>query len=82
MINAPALLRDLKRLTATIEADIRERMAANTTLDAALNQEWQAAKNAGRTGAMLHDFKEGNGMDASHPVRTEHELSNAPVAFG
>lgn len=58
MINAPALLRDLKRLTATLEADIRDRLAGNAELDATLGQEWQAAKNAGRTGATLHDFKE------------------------
>jgi hypothetical protein len=58
VINAPALLRDLKRLTATLEADIRDRLAGNAELDATLGQEWQAAKNAGRTGATLHDFKE------------------------
>lgn len=58
MINAPALLRDLKRLTATLEADIRDRLAGNAELDATLGQEWQAAKNAGRTGTTLHDFKE------------------------
>ena len=57
MISAVVLLRDLKRLTATLEADIRERLAANADLDASLNQEWQAAKNAGRSGATLHDFK-------------------------
>ena len=57
MIDAKALLRDLKRLTATLEADIRERLAANAALDASLNQEWQAARNAGRSGATLHDFK-------------------------
>jgi hypothetical protein len=58
VINAPALLRDLKRLTATLEADIRDRLAANAELVTALGKEWQAAKNAGRTGATLHDFKE------------------------
>jgi hypothetical protein len=58
MIDAPALLRDLKRLTATLEADIWDRLAGNAELDATLGQEWQAAKNAGRTGATLHDFKE------------------------
>ncbi len=57
MIDAKALLRDLKRLVTTLEADIRERLAANADLDASLNQEWQAARNAGRTGATLHDFK-------------------------
>jgi hypothetical protein len=58
MIHATALLRDLKRLTATLEADIRDRLAANAELDATLGQEWQSAKNAGRSGATLHDFKE------------------------
>jgi hypothetical protein len=58
IINGPALLRDLKRLTTTLEADIRERLAANADLDTTLGQEWQAAKNAGRSGATLHDFKE------------------------
>lgn len=58
MINAVALLRDLKRLTTTIEADIRERLTATPDLDASLDSEWQAAKDAARTGATLHDFKE------------------------
>jgi hypothetical protein len=58
VINAPALLRDLKRLTVTLEADIRDRLAGNAELEATLGQEWHAAKNAGRTGATLHDFKE------------------------
>lgn len=58
MINAAALLRDLKRLATTIETDIRERLAATPDLDASLDSEWQAAKDAGRTGATLHDFKE------------------------
>ena len=58
MINAVALLRDLKRLTTTIEADIRERLAVTPDLDASLDSEWQAAKDAARTGATLHDFKE------------------------
>jgi hypothetical protein len=58
VINAAALLRDLKRLSHTLEADIRERIAANPDLDASLNGEWQAARDAGRSGATLHDFKE------------------------
>ncbi len=28
------------------------------------------------------NLTEENEMDASHPVRSEHELSTAPVAFG
>ncbi|ACV36643.1 BREX-2 system adenine-specific DNA-methyltransferase PglX [Accumulibacter sp.] len=58
MINAAALLRDLKRLTTTIESDLRERLAATPDLDASLDNEWQAARNAGRMAATLHDFKE------------------------
>ncbi len=58
MINAAALLRDLKRLTTTIESDLRERLAATPDLDASLDKEWQAARNAGRMAATLHDFKE------------------------
>lgn len=58
MIHAAALLRDLKRLTTSIEAGIRERIAASPDLDASLNGEWQAARDAGRSGATLHDFKE------------------------
>ena len=45
-------------VTTTIEADIRERLAVIPDLDASLNSEWQAAKDAGRSGATLHDFKE------------------------
>ena len=58
MIDPKALLRDLKRLATTIESDIRERLAATPDLDASLDNEWQAARNAGRMGATLHDFKE------------------------
>lgn len=58
MIYAAALLADLKRLTTTLEADIRERLSATPERDEALDSEWQAAKSAGRTGATLHDFKE------------------------
>ena len=58
MIHAAALLRDLKRLATTIESDIRERLAATPDLDASLDHEWQAARNAGRLAATLHDFKE------------------------
>ena len=59
MISAPALLRDLKRLTATLEADLHGRIAAAPDLDASLSGEWQAAKDASRTAETLHDFKAG-----------------------
>jgi len=58
VINAAALLRDLKRLATTIESDLREQLAATPDLEAALDHEWQAARNAGRMAATLHDFKE------------------------
>ncbi|MEF8726703.1 MAG: BREX-2 system adenine-specific DNA-methyltransferase PglX [Accumulibacter sp.] len=58
MINAAALLRDLKRLATTIESDLREQLAATPDLAASLDHEWQAARNAGRMAATLHDFRE------------------------
>ncbi|EXI73736.1 MAG TPA: BREX-2 system adenine-specific DNA-methyltransferase PglX [Candidatus Accumulibacter phosphatis] len=58
MINAAALLRDLKRLTTTIESDLREQLTTTPDLDASLDNEWQAARNVGRMAATLHDFKE------------------------
>ncbi len=57
MISAPALLKDLKRLTVILEADLRDRIAATPDLDASLSGEWQAAKDASRTAETLHDFK-------------------------
>ena len=58
MINAAALLRDLKRLTTTIESDLREQLATTPELAASLDHEWHAARNAGRMAATLHDFRE------------------------
>lgn len=58
MIDAAVLLRDLKRLIVTLEVDVRERIAATHDLDTLLTQEWQSAKDAARTSATLHDFKE------------------------
>jgi len=37
MISAPALLRDLKRLTATLEADLHGRIAATVTQAASIS---------------------------------------------
>jgi len=58
VINAPALLGDLKRLTTLLEADIRERIQASPGLEESLTAEWQAAREAARTAQTLHDFKE------------------------
>ncbi|CAO3424898.1 BREX-2 system adenine-specific DNA-methyltransferase PglX [Azospirillum doebereinerae] len=48
MIDATALLKDLKRLLRGLETDIRERVTG-TTLDAELRADWQAARDAKRT---------------------------------
>ncbi len=58
MIDTSALLRDLKRLTTTLEKDIRERIQDLPGLEQALTAEWQAARDASRTAQTLHDFKE------------------------
>lgn len=58
MIDAAALLKDLKRLTATLEADIRERLDGSPGLVDSLAAEWQSARDAGRTAQILHDFRE------------------------
>ncbi|MFP5514920.1 MAG: BREX-2 system adenine-specific DNA-methyltransferase PglX [Alphaproteobacteria bacterium] len=48
MIDATALLKDLKRLLRALETDIRERVSG-TALDAELRADWQAARDARRT---------------------------------
>ncbi|KAA0575161.1 BREX-2 system adenine-specific DNA-methyltransferase PglX [Azospirillum sp. B21] len=48
MIDATALLKDLKRLLRALETDIRERVTG-TALDAELRADWQAARDAKRT---------------------------------
>lgn len=49
MINAPQLLADLTRLLKRLEDDLRQRIADVTELKAALQAEWQAARDAERT---------------------------------
>ena len=48
MIDASLLLKDLKKLLRTLEADIREHVTGTPT-EADLQAEWQASKDAGRT---------------------------------
>ena len=50
MIRAPSLLKDLQRLLKTLEDDLRERIGADGPLTAILTAEWQAARDAGRSG--------------------------------
>lgn len=56
MIEAPRLLKDLKRLLKTLEEDIRERLGEDPDLQAALKQEWKAAQEAGRTARTEADW--------------------------
>lgn len=50
MIHAPTLLKDLQRLLKTLEDDLRVRIAESASLTATLQGEWQAARDAGRSG--------------------------------
>jgi hypothetical protein len=50
MIHAPTLLRDLQRLLKTLEDDLRVRISESETLTATLQGEWNAARDAGRSG--------------------------------
>jgi hypothetical protein len=56
MIDASRLLKDLKRLLKTLEADVRERLDDNPEVRASLEQEWQDARAAGRTARTLEDW--------------------------
>jgi hypothetical protein len=56
MIEAPRLLKDLKRLLKTLEDDIRERLDKDAALQATLRQEWKAARDAGRTARTEADW--------------------------
>lgn len=49
MINAPQLLADLTRLLKRLEDDLRQRIAEVAELEAGLQAEWQAARDADRT---------------------------------
>ena len=54
MIDPPALLEDLKRQVRNLEADLRQTGAVEA--DAALREEWQEAKEAGRTAAAFEQW--------------------------
>jgi len=54
MIDSTALLEDLKRQVRNLEADLRQTGAVEA--DAALREEWQEAKQAGRTAALFEQW--------------------------
>ncbi len=56
MVDAALLLQDLKRLLRNLEADLRD-VHADSDANRALQAEWQAARDAGRTGETLADFR-------------------------
>ena len=59
MIEAKRLLDDLKRLLRRLEDDLRERSRVVETLRDALQREYQAAQEAGRTGETFEAWREG-----------------------
>ena len=54
MIDSTALLEDLKRQVKNLEADLRQ--AGAVEADAALREEWQEARQAGRTAAAFEQW--------------------------
>lgn len=59
MIEARRLLDDLQRLRRRLEDDLRERSRAVETLHDALQGEYRAAREAGRTGEAFEAWREG-----------------------
>ena len=59
MIAAKHLLEDLKRLLRRLEGDLRERADAVAEMHVALEREYQAARDAGRTGEAFEVWREG-----------------------
>jgi hypothetical protein len=59
MINAPRLLKDLQRLLGELEADLRERVEEVAEIDAALREQYRAAKDAGRAGEAYEVWRDG-----------------------
>ncbi len=57
MITPSALLKDLKRLVTRLEDDIREDLPGSEA-DARLQDEWRAARDAGRTAATYESWRE------------------------
>ncbi|MGH8569664.1 MAG: BREX-2 system adenine-specific DNA-methyltransferase PglX, partial [Gammaproteobacteria bacterium] len=51
MIDSKALLKDLRRLLRVLEDDLRIRIGEQAEINAGLQTEWQAARDAGRTAA-------------------------------
>ena len=58
MINAPQLLADLKRRLTTLESDLRERISTLPELQASLQAEWQAARDARRTAETMESWSD------------------------
>ena len=58
MINAPQLLLDLTRLLTRLEDDLRQRIADLAEREAALQAEWQAARDARRTAETFESWAE------------------------
>jgi hypothetical protein len=58
LIDAKRLLDDLKRLLRRLEDDLRERCQTVETLHDALQREYQAAREAGRTGDAFEAWRE------------------------
>jgi hypothetical protein len=59
VIDAKPLLDDLKRLLRRLEGDLRERANAVAEMRLALEGEYQAARDAGRTGEAFEVWREG-----------------------
>ena len=59
MIDAKALLDNLKRLRKRLEDDLRERADTVEELHAALQREYREAREAGRTGEAFEVWREG-----------------------
>jgi hypothetical protein len=57
MIDAQALLRDLKRMVRDLEKDLRE-AHANPAASRGIEAEWKKAHDAGRTAHSLETFRE------------------------
>lgn len=58
MIDSKALLADLSKQLKTLEADIRTRLDSGDPQNAALQNEWQAARDAGRCAEPFVEWRE------------------------
>ena len=59
MIHPTRLLDDLRRLLRRLEADLRERVGTVADLHEALQREYEAAREAGRTGEAFEVWRQG-----------------------